>query len=149
MILRDKAGLWCLGDGLSCFRDWLFCWGIGAGMNWINCFGATWEDYWLSLVRGWLYFGFVGVDWLWGVDWLASVFFDLYVLWKGPSVYKNVFKKIQKIFSSRIRLARTIRRFWTNVRKSSRIRLRLDSTLQLEGLIFSLLYSLGIETVFG
>uniref|UniRef100_A0A914NNN7 Uncharacterized protein n=1 Tax=Meloidogyne incognita TaxID=6306 RepID=A0A914NNN7_MELIC len=48
--------------------------------------------------------------------------------------------------SSRIRLARTIRRFWTNVRKSSRIRLRLDSTLQLEGIMRMMLQQ---QTILG
>ena len=57
MILRDKAGLWCLGDGLSCVRDLMFCLGIGwlfclGSWGWIDCFGVTWEHYWALLVWG-------------------------------------------------------------------------------------------------
>ena len=76
--MRGKAGLGCLGGGLSCLSDWMFCLGIGwvvllgdcsrDELGWIYCFGVTWEHYW---VVSW---GGGGIDCIWVGGFVETLF---------------------------------------------------------------------------
>ena len=92
--------------------------------SWIDCFGVTWEDYWVVSCWGidciWVLLGWINCQCilLWaGIGCLPS-FLTFTSCGRALLFIKRFSKKNQKFFSSRIRLARTIR-FWTNVRKRS------------------------------